>query len=108
MPNEARIKIESLKFREKPADELKVYVIRYHKTDKSTVFWFNNNCIQIIFEDFSELLLSENRVITYVNKYGDRSYFYEKDKDCQPEEIKKRLLYFYSMVQSRLLKKNTQ
>ena len=29
------------------------YVVRYHRTNKSTVFWLNNNAVQIIFEDGS-------------------------------------------------------
>ena len=84
---------------------MKCYVIRYHRTNKSTIFWFNNNSTQVIFQDSSELLLDDNGVMTYVSKSGDRSYFNEKDKDAQSQDIKKRILHFYSVIQGRLLKR---
>ena len=62
---------------------MKFYVTRYHITNKSVIFWFNVPAYQVMFEDGSELLFSENRVITYVNKFGERIYFYDKDREKQ-------------------------
>lgn len=59
---------------------MKCYVTRYHRTNKSTIFWLSLNAIQVVFEDSSQILVNSNGVITYVNKYKDRYYFEEKDK----------------------------
>lgn len=57
---------------------MNVWVIKYSKTSKATLFWFNNKDIQVIFQDYTELLLSKKN-ITYVNKLGERIYFTEDD-----------------------------
>lgn len=69
------------------------------KTTKATVFWFNNKDIQTIFQDFTELLFSKEKV-TYVNKLGERTYFNSDDLENQPEEIKKRYKYTRNIMQS--------
>jgi hypothetical protein len=74
-------------------------VLKYVKTTKATVFWFNNKDIQTIFQDFTELLFSKEKV-TYVNKLGERTYFNSDDLENQPEEIKKRYKYTRNIMQS--------
>lgn len=54
---------------------MKCYVTRYHRTNKSTIFWLSVNAIQVVFEDSSQILVNGNGVITYINKYRDRFYF---------------------------------
>lgn len=74
-------------------------MLKYVKTTKATVFWFNNKDIQTIFQDFTELLFSKEKV-TYVNKLGERTYFNSDDLENQPEEIKKRYKYTRNIMQS--------
>lgn len=54
---------------------MKCYVTRYHRANKSTIFWLSVGAIQVVFEDGSQMLVNGNGVISYVNKYGDFFYF---------------------------------
>lgn len=105
LPNETKIKIEESKHRESPETSLKFYVSRYHRTNKGIIFWFNIGAMQMIFQDGSQVLVSEHKVFTYINKYWQFYYFEEKDMETQPEEVKKRLSHLFSVVRNSLLKK---
>lgn len=59
---------------------MKFYVTRYHITNKSLIFWFNVAAYQVIFQDGSQMLFSQNKVVTYVNKFGERIYFHDKNR----------------------------
>lgn len=61
---------------------MNVWVVKYCKTSKATIFWFNNKDYQIIFQDCTELLFSKSN-ITYVNKIGERIYFTKETIDSQ-------------------------
>ena len=74
MCNEQIIQKEKLRFRETAETMMQVFVVKYHKNNDVTIFWFNNKDCQLIFRDSTELLLSKNHV-TYVNKVGNRKYF---------------------------------
>lgn len=90
---------EKHKFKEAPDNAMTVWVTRYVKTSKATAFWFSSKDIQIIFQDYTELLISKQQV-TYVNKLGERTYFGSDCLDAQPEEIKKRYKYTISILQT--------
>ena len=61
-----------------------VWVIKFVKTSKATIFWFNNKDIQCIFQDYTELLFSKEN-LTYVSKLGERTYFSSEDMEKQIE-----------------------
>ena len=82
-----------------------VWVTKYVKTSKATIFYFNNKDYQTIFQDFTELLFSKEN-ITYVNKLGERSYFKKENVDSQIEEIRKRYKYAVNVIQSMRESKN--
>jgi hypothetical protein len=50
---------EKHKFKEAPDNAMTVWVTRYVKTSKATAFWFSSKDIQIIFQDYTELLISK-------------------------------------------------
>jgi hypothetical protein len=47
-------------------DEIKIYVLQYLNVKKGTIFWFNNNNIQAIFHDLTQLLFYKD-YITYID-----------------------------------------
>lgn len=65
---------EKHRFKETTDTALTIWVVKYVKTSKASVFWFNNKDIQTIFQDFTELLICKDKV-TYVNKLGERTCF---------------------------------
>jgi hypothetical protein len=78
---------------------MNIYVVKHYKTSKANIFWFNNKDYQIIFKDFTELLISKE-YITYVNKVGERKYFEKTTIETQSEEVKKRMKYTITIVQT--------
>ena len=97
--NDQIIMREKQKFKENSETAMTVWVTKYSKTSKATLFWFNNKDYQTIFQDFTELLFSKDS-ITYVNKMGERIYFKKDNVDSQSEEIKKRVKYVNNIVQN--------
>jgi hypothetical protein len=75
---------EKHRFKETSETAMAVWVTKYVKTSKATVFYFNNKDLQTIFQDFTELLFSKDN-ITYVNKLGERSYFKKENVESQIE-----------------------
>lgn len=60
---------ERNRFKETPEYEHKVYVVKHYRTSKANVFWFSNKDKQIIFQDYTEILV-RGKHVTYVNKIG--------------------------------------
>ena len=54
---------------------MNVFVVKSYKTTKVNIFWFNNKDYQVLFKDCTELLVSKDHYITYVNKLAERKYF---------------------------------
>lgn len=70
-----RIKISEMKFRENAENTMKCFITRYHRTNKSIIFWLSVGAIQVVFEDGSEVRVNGNGVISYVSKFRDVVYF---------------------------------
>ena len=51
------------------------YVVKHEKNGKVDIFWFNNEDYQVLFKDSTELLVSKEYYITYINKLSERKYF---------------------------------
>jgi polo-like kinase 1 len=50
-----------------------VYVKKWMRTKHAIMFRLSNKIVQVNFQDHTEILLnSENRLVTYVNKKGER------------------------------------
>lgn len=47
---------------------MKIFVVKHEKTTKVNIFKFNNNDCQVLFKDSTELLISKDYYVTYVNK----------------------------------------
>jgi len=53
-----------------------VYVKKWMKTRHAIMFRLSNKMVQVNFTDKTEILLtSENKMVTYVNKKGERSNY---------------------------------
>ncbi len=51
-----------------------VYVKKWMRTRHAIMFRLSNKIVQVNFQDHTEILLnSDNRLVTYVNKKGERS-----------------------------------
>ena len=73
---------ERNRFKENTESEMAVWVVKYVKTSKASVFWFNNKDIQTIFQDYTELLFCKDK-ITHVNKLGERVCINLDDNESQ-------------------------
>ncbi len=50
-----------------------VYVKKWMRTKHAIMFRLSNKIVQVSFQDHTEILLnSESRLVTYVNKKGER------------------------------------
>lgn len=72
-----------------------VYVKKWMKTRHAIMFRLSNKVVQVNFTDKTEILLSsENKMVTYVNKKGERSYYpLATALDSSNTEMSKRLKY---------------
>ena len=72
-----------------------VYVKKWMKTRHAIMFRLNNKLVQVNFTDKTEILLSsENKIVTYVNKKGERSnYPLSTALESSNTEMSKRLKY---------------
>mmetsp|Transcript_2558 Transcript_2558/g.2175 ORF Transcript_2558/g.2175 Transcript_2558/m.2175 type:complete len:212 (+) Transcript_2558:1297-1932(+) len=72
-----------------------VYVKKWMKTRHAIMFRLSNKIVQVNFTDKTEIILSsENKIVTYVNKKGDRSnYPLATALECDNPEMTKRLKY---------------
>lgn len=65
------------------------------RTKHAIMFRLSNKIVQVNFQDHTEILLnSENRLVTYVNKRGERSIMpLSQALDSNNQEMTKRLKY---------------
>ena len=49
---------------------MKYFVTKFYKTSKVNIFWYNNKDYQVIFKDYTELIVCQQLNVTYVNKVG--------------------------------------
>lgn len=72
-----------------------VYVKKWMRTRHAIMFRLSNKIVQVNFQDSTEILLnSDNRLVTYVNKRGERSIMpLSQALDSNNQEMTKRLKY---------------
>lgn len=72
-----------------------VYVKKWVRTKHAVMFRLSNKIVQVNFQDHTEIILSsETRMVTYVNKKGERkSYHLSQAVDNGNLEMSKRLKY---------------
>ena len=72
-----------------------MYVKKWMRTKHAIMFRLSNKIVQVNFQDHTEILLnSENRLVTYVNKRGERSIMpLAQALDSNNQEMTKRLKY---------------
>ena len=72
-----------------------VYVKKWMRTRHAIMFRLSNKIVQVNFQDHTEILLnSDNRLVTYVNKKGERSIMpLSQALDSNNQEMTKRLKY---------------
>lgn len=73
----------------------KVYVKKWMRTRHAIMFRLSNKIVQVNFQDHTEIILSsETRVVTYVNKKGERTtYPLATAQESSNHEMTKRLKY---------------
>lgn len=78
------------------------------KTRHAIMFRLSNKIVQVNFTDKTEIILSsENKIVTYVNKKGDRSnYPLATALECDNPEMAKRLKYTKEIL-THMLNGNT-
>jgi polo-like kinase 1 len=72
-----------------------VYVKKWMRTKHAIMFRLSNKIVQVCFQDHTEIILSsESRVVTYVNKKGERlTYPLSNALESNNSEMTKRLKY---------------
>jgi polo-like kinase 1 len=72
-----------------------VYVKKWMRTRHAIMFRLSNKIVQVCFQDHTEIILSsESRVVTYVNKKGERlTYPLSNALESNNNEMTKRLKY---------------
>ena len=82
---------------EQPQGEQNVVFVEkiFQLKDRATLIWFSNGSVQVNFQDHTEIMLSsETKVVTYVNKRGERStYPLNSAMESANLEMVKRLKY---------------
>jgi len=80
---------------EMPPKNPTVYVKKWMKTRHAIMFRLSNKIVQVNFTDKTEIILSsENKIVTYVNKKGERSnYPLATALESSNSEMAKRLKY---------------
>lgn len=80
LPSEQIIKEAKLKFRkETKANCMNIYVKKCGSRNNFRYFLFNNNVLQGIFKDGTEMLISPSNNL-YINKYGEHKAFISSDE----------------------------
>lgn len=79
----------------KPMSEDTVYVKKWMRTRHAIMFRLSNKVVQVNFQDHTEIILSsESKVVTYVNKKGERlTYPLSTAMESSNMEMAKRLKY---------------
>ena len=85
------------------------YVKKWMRTRHAIMFRLSNKIVQVCFQDHTEIILSsESRIVTYVNKKGDRSnYQLSNALDNSNYEMTKRLKYTKDIL-THMLNMNLQ
>lgn len=76
------------------------FIVKHYKTSKVNIFWFNNKDYQVIFTDLTEILVSKDKYVVYVNKMAERKEFLIGDLPDQTEDIKKRINHVLALIQN--------
>ena len=86
-----------------------VYVKKWMKTKHAIMFRLSNKIVQVDFTDKTEIILSsENKMVTYVNKKGERSnYPLATALESSNTEMAKRLKYTKEIL-THMLNNNGQ
>jgi len=86
-----------------------VYVKKWMKTRHAIMFRLSNKIVQVNFTDKTEVILSsENKLVTYVNKKGERSHYpLATALDSNNAEMAKRLKYTKEIL-THMLNNNAQ
>jgi len=81
-----------------------VYVKKWIKTRNATMFRLSNKVVQMNFADKTELILnSDNKLVTFVNKKGERSnYPMTNALESGNSEMAKRLKYTKEILSTML------
>jgi len=92
---------------QKPAT---TYVKKWMKTKHAIMFRLSNKIVQVNFTDKTEIILSsENKIVTYVNKKGERSnYPLATALESSNQEMAKRLKYTKEILTHMLNNNNGQ
>lgn len=87
-----------------------VYVKKWMKTKHAIMFRLSNKIVQVNFTDKTEIILSsENKMVTYVNKKGERSnYPLASALESSNTEMAKRLKYTKEILTHMLNNNGTQ
>jgi len=85
-----------------------VYVKKWMRTKHAIMFRLSNKIVQVSFQDHTEILLnSESRLVTYVNKKGERSTLpLNQALESNNAEMTKRLKYTKDIL-THMLNNNT-
>ena len=85
-----------------------VYVKKWMRTRHAIMFRLSNKVVQVNFQDHTEIMLSsETKVVTYVNKKGERStYPLSSAMESANTEMVKRLKYTKDIL-THMLNANT-
>ena len=94
----------------KPSSSGFVYVKKWMRTRHAIMFRLSNKIVQVCFQDHTEIILSsESRVVTYVNKKGERStYPLNTALESNNYEMTKRLKYTKDILTHMLTLNNNQ
>jgi polo-like kinase 1 len=87
-----------------------VYVKKWMRTRHAIMFRLSNKIVQVCFQDHTEIILSsESRIVTYVNKVGDRqTYPLSSALESNNYEMTKRLKYTKDILTHMLTLNNNQ
>jgi len=85
-----------------------VYVKKWLKTKHAIMFRLNNKIVQVDFTDKTEIILSsEQKIVTYLNKKGERSqYPLASALESTNQEMAKRLKYTKDILTNMLTNHN--
>ncbi|CAG9323602.1 unnamed protein product [Blepharisma stoltei] len=88
----------------------RVYVKKWMRTRHAIMFRLSNKIVQVNFQDHTEIILSsETRVVTYVNKRGERTtYPLATAQESSNHEMTKRLKYTKDILTHMLNAPNRQ
>ena len=101
---EADLKQETGEKKEEDDLENTIYVKKWMRTRHAIMFRLSNKIVQVNFQDHTEIILSsETRIVTYVNKKGERNtYPLANALESTNLEMTKRLKYTKEILSSML------